>query len=36
LITFVDEFLFFIDSSHDFTNDSHHAKPTSISDEDGK
>jgi hypothetical protein len=27
---------FLIDSSHGFSNDSHHAKPTSISDEEGK
>jgi hypothetical protein len=25
-----------IDSSHGFSNDSHHAKPNSISDEEGK
>jgi hypothetical protein len=27
---------FLIDLSHGFSNDSHHAKPSSISDEEGK
>jgi hypothetical protein len=28
--------VFFIDSSHGFSNDSHHTKPSSISDEEGE